>query len=226
MPLDAEEETFAGHFHRFDALIILRASGNDPAGRRRPYCLMVEGIGPDARAAHDLRDAAARHEIHVVGRDVPLVHAETVFRVAFGLQILDVLAPADRVQKLHAAADAEDRQVRLIQHEIRQHGLRLIAAEIDGADTADDALAEERRVDVRPAGKDHPVQAADGFLHEFRILKGRQDHGNAARALHGVRVGFAEEMELLRQQGEIGRLFQTLDGATDADKRFHGEFLL
>ena len=80
VPLDSEDEALGVALDGLDGAVLRLADDAQP-GAERGGRLMVEGVHAQLRAAHQLRQATVRSQLHVVGR-LAAGHLLAVFDVA------------------------------------------------------------------------------------------------------------------------------------------------
>ena len=150
------------------------------------------------------------------GLEPHLVVAEDARRVTVQVEPVEVLLErpsAGHVQELHAAADAEQRQLALT-GAVGKGELEAVALGARLGDLRVGAGAVGRRVDVHAAGKHEPVEAVEQLVGRLgHVVVRRQHQRERAGSLDRERVGAREHVGLGRPWTPADRL----DGGADSD---------
>src|SRR6266545_1245656 len=168
MPLHADHEPLARVLDRLDEPVV-----GAPAGGRQPAgigdALVVERVDDD-HVAEDPVAEAAGDELDLVLAELGAGDRAVVVVPQHVGQVLVQLPPVRHGHQLHAAADAEQRQV-FGERRPHEHELGLVPLR-PHADRGVALLAVQARVDVGAAGEDDRVQAVQHVevvgLHEHR----------------------------------------------------------
>ena len=199
MPLDTQDEGAVRRLDRFREPVELCS-----ARRAKPVTELTNGLVVVARDRVQLRSRRARHErarleldrvVHAVeASDHPPVRVATLLV----REALDESAPEGHVQDLHAAADAEERQVAL--HGRSDHG------DLESVPLGVGAL--RRRIALGAVGRGVHVGAADRQqavepLEDRGGMSGidGQDHRQRPGGLHGGHVAVGDQVGGLAPEG-------------------------
>jgi hypothetical protein len=194
MPLHAEREAVARRLDRLGQVVDRR-----PAGDRQPVAdpldaLVVVRLGAVELLARDPRRERALRQPDVVVRVVERAERAPVVLVAVVVREVLVQRPAARdVHHLHAAADAEERQVTLHRPR-RERQLERVALGRRARGRGVRLGAVGRRVHVGAAREQQAVEHVEhavGVLDGGRV--GREQQRDAAGALDGVDVAAGQQ---------------------------------
>lgn len=198
MPLHANGKTGAFKLDRFDRSI--RRTGADFGASRVTDGLMMRGVHRLTVRPYDLREFRAADDLDVMSGFVARVGLFVARVGLFVLQVfgkvLDQCASGFHGQKLHSAADAQNRlALRQRRPEQREFGGRPGRAR---AGQRMRCLTVKGRIDVeRAACDDQPVQPR----HQgFGIAVIAQTDRHPARIAHGRQVVFPQRMERITRE--------------------------
>ena len=202
-----EGQTVVAHpfgmpLHGKDRLLLLHALHglNDAVGCHRRHLqvrsgvvdgLVVERVDVERTVFHVGLYHAAHLQLHLVC-GLRAVSVLRVFQHPF--ERVDVLAHMSAKgcdQRLHAAADAEDRHAAVI-GETCDEQLCLVAIAVDVVQLWRGLLVLPQGVDVGPAAKDESVDGVERVYNDVNVVDGRNEHRHAA-SLHHLFIIFLSQ---------------------------------
>ena len=216
MPLHAEHEAAVVALDPLDGPV--GRPGDRPQAVAEPLDgLVVEGVHAQRAGADGAREQRAGFDRHVV-RDGP-----AGLRLAVVGHVLEERAAARDVERLGAAADAEDRQAAGVGM-ARDRQLEGVHVGLHRAELGVRLGAVGGRVDVRAAGQADAGQRLQQRGHQLQRQR-RQHHRDRPGARERAHVGHAERQLGLRRLAlgrRVGEQRAPHLGGRDADQRGSG----